>query len=313
LLKTRLVKILTLTGIVLILHSCSTRDPFLFCEKEECSYSQLTPGVVSIAGSIGDQPEYFALTDKGLKRLDSFKTGTTLFAYDQAKQLAGSKKQNTGSFSVSVFDIRNRKEMSNTVFPESVVSIISGCFLDDSSLVVLLVEDGEDLSRRYFISISSEKNLKEWSSYLIKEESRNDLIERMLSLGAAYERPVSIQCSKENMYVNTLTSFSDMLAVNIYKFDLDLSSLVFETGYHPLNVKGGPVSIYFNEKNFTGYIHQDRELIIAKGTDFPVKTIFDEPGEVFFSPFASSGSMLLYFIPSAKNGFRKSARIIDIK
>ena len=312
-LKTRLVKILIFTGIVLILQSCNTRDPFLFCEKEECSYSQLTPGVVSITESIGDQPDYFTLTDKGLKRLDSFKAGTALFAYDQAKQLAGLKKQNTGSFTVSVFDIRNRKEKASAVFPESVVSIISGCFLDDGSLAVLLVEESEDLSRRYFVSISLEKDLKEWGSYLIKEENRNDLIERMLSLGAAYERPVSIQCSKENMYVNTLTSFSDMLAVNIYKFDIDSSSLVFETGYHPLNVKGGTVSIYFNEKNSTGYIHQDRELIIAKGTDFPVKTVFDEPGEVFFSSFASGGSMLLYFIPESKQKVRTSARIIEIK
>lgn len=263
-----------------------------------------------ISISEGEDPEkFFLLTEKGLKKINfDIKEGFP-FAYDIKKNMCGLKKSDMDGFLIKIFDVKDNKNIVETSLPETVSSIFSGCFLKNGSLAMLLLEENENLSRRYFLSISEGFDLDSWKSYLIREESKSDLIGSILSLGSSFERPVSIQCSGEKIYIHTLTTFSDMIQANVYRFDVEKMSLIFETGYHPLSVKDGAISIFFNEKNLTGYVHQKRELIILKGSDFPVKTKFDEQGEVFFSP-ASDGALLIYFIPEMGNPISKKARIM---
>jgi len=287
-----------------------SRDPLQFCSRNGCSYSLVLPGMVSI--SEGENPEkYFLLTEKGLKEINfDIKEGVP-FAYDFEKNTGALKKSDMDGFSVNTFDIKGNKRITETILPETVTSIFSGCFLKNGSLVILILEENENLSRRYFLSISEGSDIDNWNSYLIKEETPSDLIGSILSLGSSFERPVSIQCSNENTFIHTLTTFSDMIQANVYRFDVERKALVFETGYHPLSVKDGAVSIFFNEINNTGYIHQKRELVILKGSDFPVKTKFDEPGEVFFSPASDNGGLLIYFIPETKDQAPAKARIMQ--
>lgn len=265
--------------------------------------------MVSIAER--ENPEtYFLLTEKGLDEIDFDTNEGVPFAYEFKTNIGALKKSDMEGFSINIIDVKGKKKIVQTVLPETVSSIFSGCFLNNGSLAMLLLEENEDLSRRYFLSISEGFNVNSWKSYLIREESRSDLVESILSLGSSFERPVSIQCSDEKIYIHTLTNFSDMIQANIYRFDIEKMSLIYETGYHPLGVKDGVVSIYFNEKNSTGYVHQKRELVIVKGSDFPVKTKFDEPGEVFFSPGSDDGGLLIYFIPEVKGSISKKARIM---
>jgi len=292
-------------------NGCSElRDPLQFCSRSDCSYSIVLPGMISI--SEGEDPEkFFLLTEKGLKKINfDIKEGFPL-AYDLEKNICALKKSDMDGFSIKIFDVKDNKNIVETSLPETVSSIFSGCFLKNGSLAMLLLEEKENLSRRYFLSLSEGLDINNWRSYLIREETSSDLIGKILSLGSSFERPVSIQCSGDRIFIHTLTTFSDMIQSSIYRFDVEKRALVFETGYYPLNVKDGTVSIFFNEKKNTGYVHQKRELVILKGSDFPVKTKFDEPGEVFFSPASDGEGLLIYFIPETKDHVPAKARIMQ--
>ncbi len=293
-----------------IQHGCfKSRDPLQICSTDKCNYSLVLPGIISV--SEGEEPEqYFILTENGLKEKKISSERGVPFAYYSQKDIAALKKSDMEGFSINILDVENQKVIAETVLPETVTSVFSGCFMKNGSLAMLILEENKNLNRRYFLSISERTDINEWKSYLIREETSSDLIGSILSLGSSFERPVSIQCAGENIFIHTLTTFSDMIQANVYMFDIEKMSLIFETGYHPLGVKDGVVSIYFSDRNNTGYVHQKRELVILKGSDFPVKTKFEEPGEVFFSPFSDDGSLLIYFIPQTNGHSPVRARIM---
>lgn len=286
-----------------------SRDPLQLCSSDSCNYAVVLPGMISVSEG-EEQMKYFLLTGKGLKESKINSGSGVPFAYDFKKNIAALKKSDIEGFSINIFDVENKKNIAETVLPETVSSVFSGCFMKNGSLAMLILEENENLSRRYFLSISESSDINEWRSYLIREEAAADFLGSMLSLGSSFERPVSVQCSGENIFIHTLTTFSDMIQANVYRFDIEKMSLIYETGYHPFGVKDGVISIYFNEKNSTGYVHQKRELVILKGADFPVKTKFEESGEVFFSPVSDNGGLIIYFIPQTNSRAAARARIM---
>jgi len=282
-----------------VFFSCSTEDAVSSCKKPDCVLSQTLPGVLRKFDEKNGE-EYFLIKENGFKKIDLSKIKGVPFAYDPETKRIATKEQRLDSFFISTVDTVKNSVVMETVFPDTVTAIFSGCFLDDGSLVVILRSEGEDLGRKYFLSISDKEDLSEWNSYLVREESRNDIFANMLLLETVFERPVNIQCSGDRLYLSSFTYFHDMMQVNIYRFSVSERKFYYETGYFPLGVNDEKVTVFFNESNKTGYINQKRDLIMVRGSDSPKKTVFNEPGEIFFSP-TDQGLMVL-FVPESLPG-----------
>lgn len=293
-----------------ISSSTCNNNSFTFCDNNNCSYNYLFPGVLTISGN--ENKAFFILTEKGVNKADFGSSKDTPFAYNYSSEngLVALKHSELNSIKISLFDIKKSKMINLLQLPDTVTSIYSGCFLKNNSLAMLFLEETNHLVRKYYLSISDKTDINTWDSFLLREENPDEFMENYMSLGAAFERPLSIQCLPSGIYINTVTSFSDMLQINIYRFDAERKKLVFETGYHPLDVSG-KVSVFFNDKNSTAYIYQKRELITVRKNDFPVKNSFDEPGEVFFSPITKDG-VIIFFVPEKNGSIDSKARIIKI-
>ncbi|MGI6394260.1 MAG: hypothetical protein ACOX2F_05965 [bacterium] len=305
---------IVLISLTFLLAGCfEKRDPFLICDNSDCSYSLVLPGIILIQTDNYQNREYFFLTPQGLKKTKLKIKEGTLFAYDFKRDIGAVKKTETDNFVISTVNAKGA-EIEEISLPTEVASINSGCFLKNGSLAMLLLKEHYGhMIREYIISISDEENINNWESFVIDEQDISEFAnfaELDSPLGSAIEKPFSIQCSNNRIFVHTLSVFSDMAKANIYEFDVKKKSLTFLTDYHPLNEKKDEISVFFNERSNTGYFHQNRRIFAVKGTSYPIKTSFEQPGKILFSPLSSDGKLLVFFVPDIDSPFRAKARVM---
>lgn len=212
-----------------------------------------------------------------------------------SKELYVLKEMNEDGITVEVSQKGKRKTINMDL---KTSSVMSGCFLDDNSLAMLQLDEESSIKRTYLVSVADD-SFSELTGYKISEENTRDLFSRLLSLGAVIERPVSLQCYGQNIYVISHQIFSDMINVVVYKLDRSAKQLNYITSFHPVNNKGR-VTAHFHEKEDALFIYTENKLTTVKGTGFPKTRFFDEPGEILFLNDNSKPGVFLYFLPDNK-------------
>ncbi|HNW82948.1 MAG TPA: hypothetical protein PKG52_08670 [bacterium] len=300
-------KIVFASLFIIFFISCN-KDPLVFCEKSKCEMTAIFPGVIEISNK--SERNYFILQNSSLNKIDLPDNNTIPFAFSSDMKLMAAKTSQESSIKLNIFDYPEEKVKKTVDLPENFVSIQSGCFLNDLRLAFLHVDETEDLARKYTISISTSPELNDFDSYLIKEENSKEFMSEYLSLGSVVERPVSIQCSGNKLFLITDSIFSDMIQVTVYNFNIEKRSLEYITAYHPVK-PDSKINMFFNAGDSTLYIFDKRELISVKENFFPISRKFNESGSLFFSPFTKSG-FLMSFFPDKTTDKKKAFRIINI-
>jgi len=236
---------------------------------------------------------YFSLAENGFNKIKN--DGKTPLAVDVEAGLSALKGINDEGITVEI----KKEEILKTIELEpEISSVLSGCFLKDGAFAMLLVNDESSVERSFIVAVS-DTGYSKWIGYTLKEENTRELFSSLLSLGAVLDRPASLQCYGDNIYVVSHRIFSDMMNAVVFKLDRSKKKLEYVTGYHPIKTKG-KVSIYFQEKDETLYVYSGSKLTTVKGLNFPVDMTFNEPGEILFSKDKEDSGTYLYFIPDNK-------------
>jgi len=247
----------------------------------------------SVSVSDENSLNYYSLSKEGFNKIKN--DGKTPIAVDESQKFYAFKGMNDEGLTVEI----RKSETSKTIELEhDASSVLSGCFLNDGSFAMLLVNDESSLKRSYVVSVS-DKGYSEFTGYTVGEENTKDLFRRLLSLGAVIERPTSIQCHGDNIYILSHRIFSDMMTVVVHKLDRSAKKIEFVTGYHPIKTKS-KVSLHFQEKDNTLYVYSENKLVMVRGLSFPANMMFNEPGEVLFLDDREGVGTYLYFIPDNK-------------
>lgn len=292
-------------GIMLV--SCS-RDPLLVCEKSKCEITGIFPGVVEISNKT--RRDYFLLRTSGLEIIELPDSNTVPFAFSNDLKLMVAKTSQETSIKISIFNYPEGSLKKAVELPDNFVSILSGCFLSDNRLAFLHIDETEDLTRRYMLSISTSSEMSDFDSYLIREEDPRDFVSNYLSLGSVVERPVAIQCYNDNLSIITTTIFSDMMQMTVYNFNIEKRSLEYLTAYHPMKPESES-TVFFDTAGSTLHIFNQNELISVKENNFPITKHFNESGALYFSPFSENG-FLMFFVPKKLEKGKLNPRMINI-
>lgn len=292
---------------IIFFISCN-KDPLTICERSKCEMTGIFPGVIEISNET--ERSYFILQSSGLNKITLPDSNTIPFAFSGDMKLMAAKTSQESSIKINIFDYQTGAVRKSVDLPENFMSIQSGCFLKDSRLAFLHIDETDDLARRYTISISTSPELNDFDSYLIKEENPKEFVNEYLSLGSVVERPANIQCSGNKLFLTTDSIFSDMIQITVYNFNIEKRSLEYITAYHPVKPES-KINLFFSALDLTLYIFNKRELISVKENLFPVIRKFNESGSLFFSPFTKNG-FLMFFFPDKKSEKEKAFRMINI-
>jgi hypothetical protein len=258
-------------------------------KKNSCRY--LFSGCVSVDDET--TVRYFNLRENGFDKI--INDGKTPLAVDADTRLYALKGMNDDGITIEI----KKEETSKTIdLDPEISSVISGCFLGDGAFAMLLVNEESTMERSFVVAVS-DAGYSKWTGYTLKEENTRELFSSLLSLGAVLDRPASLQCYGDNIYVISHRIFSDMMNAVVFKLDRTEKKLEYVTGYHPIKTKG-KVSIYFQEKDETLYVYSESKLTTVKGLNFPVDMTFNEPGEMLFSKDKKDSGTYLYFVPDNK-------------
>lgn len=258
-------------------------------KKNSCRY--FFSGCVSVDDET--TVRYFSLTENGFKKIKN--DGKTPLAVVVDAGLFALKGMNDEGITVEI----RKEETSKTIELESEISsVLSGCFLEDGTFAMLLVNDEGSVERSFVVAVS-DAGYSKWTGYTIKEENTRELFSSLLSLGAVLDRPASLQCYGDNIYVISHRIFSDMMNAVVFKLDRSKKKLEYITGYHPIKTRGR-IAIYFQEKDETLYVYSGSRMTTVKGLNFPVDMTFNEPGEMLFSKDKEDSGTYLYFVPDNK-------------
>lgn len=258
-------------------------------KKNSCRY--FFSGCVSVDDET--TVRYFSLTQNGFNKIKN--DGKTPLAIDVESGLYALKGMNDEGITVEITKEKNSKTIE---LEPKISSVLSGCFLEDGAFAMLLVNEESSVERSFVVGVS-DIGYSKWTGYTIKEENTRELFSSLLSLGAVLDRPASLQCYGDNIYVISHRIFSDMMNAVVFKLDRSKKKLEYVTGYHPIKTKG-KVSIYFQEKDETLYVYSENKLTTVKGLNFPVDMTFNEPGEMLFSKDEKDSGTYLYFVPDNK-------------
>lgn len=236
---------------------------------------------------------YYSLTNSRFSKIKA--NGKVPLAFDSKNNLAAFKGMSEDGITVEIW----KEKIKSTIELESETSaVMSGCFLDDNSFVMLQLDEETTIERSYIISVTDD-TFSNITGYKISEENTKDIFSRLLSLGTVIERPVSVQCYGKNIYIISHQIFSDMINVAVYKLDRSEKKLRYVAGYHPISSKGR-ISTHFQEKDKVLFIYSENQLITVKGDGFPRNRIFNEPGEMLFLNDDNNPGTFLFFIPDNK-------------
>lgn len=278
------------------------------CDEKNCSSSYLFPGLIEITTKT--ERNYYLLLKKGLEKINFQDENTTPIAFSKDQNLIAAKASQESFIKLKIIDYTDGNIKKTIDLPENFTSIPSGCFFGNNSFAFLHIDEAEDLSRRYTISISTSPELSDWDSFLIKEENPNEFLSNFLSLGSVIERPVAIQCSDSKLFIITNAIFSDMLQITVYNFNIQKRTLEYITAFHPIKPES-KTSLFFNSTDSTLHIFNKNKLISVKENLFPVIRQFNEPGSLYFSPFSEKG-FLMFFVPDKAEKNKISARMINV-
>jgi len=190
--------------------------------------------------------------------------------------------------------------------PDFITGLNSACFEETGALWLLHTQEHENFPRRFVLS-RTDSHYEKWVNYLIRDETDESLLKRIFSLGSPIERPVSVTCGKENVYILTYQYFQDTMQINVYLFDREERKLIYITGYFPVEEKG-KVSTHFSIEDTTLFVFQNRELVTVRENTFPDIMIFDESGEMFFSE--NDQKILMFFVPDLKREGKITGRLM---
>ncbi len=274
------------------------------CSEAKCSYSSPISGFIEIVSEKG-----FSLNrikEKGLKEVNLPGRGRSPVAYFEKDNLFLLRSLSDKGLQLDFYKADENKIIKTLELPSYVTSISSACFDENKSLWLLHIQEHYDIPRRFVLS-KSDKNYEEWDNFLIRDEDDEDWFQRIFSLGAPVERPVSVTCGTDNAYLLTHLYFQNIMQINVYRFDPEEKKLVYITGFFPVD-EDGVVSSHFSVAGEKLYIFQNRTLTSVRKSDFPEKRDFNEFGKMFFSE--SEKGVLMFFIPESENGERVAGRIM---
>lgn len=300
--------LVTVSLVLLLIFSCS-KDPLKQCGTSGCEMSNVFPGVIEISADGSGQ--YFIIRDGKLVKLNLPDKSTVPFALSGNMSTAAVKISDESFITLKLIDTSDGSVRNTVELPENFISVQSGCFLDDKRLAFLHIDETDDLSRRYVVSISTSEKLDDFDSYMIREENTKEFINEYLSLGSIVERPVALQCTEKELYIISSSVFSDMVQITAYEFNIKSRKLKYITAYHPVKPENR-FDMYFDPAGATLYIFNNkRELVSVKENQFPVTRKFNEPGSVFFSPFSQNG-FSISFMPDRPVDGKKEFRTVNI-
>jgi len=278
----------------------NTKVPFLICEEPGCSYKALMSGFIEIESE--KKKVIKKISEKGLTEINIPGTGLTPVTYSSKDDLFLLKGMDDSGLIIEIYSQSQKKTLKSVNLPNFITALSSACFVDDGNLWLLHTQEREDTPRRFVLS-KSEESYENWTNYLLREESDENWLRRIFSLGSPVERPVSIACGKEKVYILTHQYFQDTMKIKVYFFDTEQRELVYETSFFPVDEKG-KVSVHYSINDSILYVFQSRQLTTVKENDFPDMILFDEPGEMFFSE-DEEGVLMLFVPDTPKEGVTK--------
>ena len=277
---------------IILIQSCSTRDNTTVCLSAKCEYEVYHS---SFLKTVEDKSEtWLYLSENGLNELEIVPENHTPVFYDEEQKLLLSSTMNDAGLRISIID--NKSKVDNNInevqLPVYVNSILSACSQNGTAWLLHVDEDEKTAEKRFVIS-SFDYQGNNWESFLLSSENTRKSMEMLLSMGLVVERPVSIDCTDDEIYITTFMSYKRVTQLNVYKFDSEKKIIAHHTHFLPL--LDGKVHTKYSPETDKLFVFQRRTLNIQQGLDFPEKIKISEEGELLIHTKGKGAT--LFFIP----------------
>jgi len=267
----------------LLIFSCSDKLKIDNCD-ETCSISINKQGILKLENTKSNSLRWLRVRKDKLQ---------TVHLPDLSMIPLSSKRNKTIAKSASLEGLtmtllKNDKVMHSKDLPESVQSIDDAC-LTETGIWMILLDIKKNGKKRYLLSYST-IDFKEWTHYLLAEESKYWFFESMVS-AFPFEQPYAIQCREGELYLTTLLRYKGNTRVCSYFFDVNKILLKPATSFFP--IENGKLNTVFNPDKNTLYIQQGNKVIIQKG-NMHHQTLEVKPDSILFK--STEGSDLIYML-----------------